>query len=1137
MHGRRPPQPSTIARPGLEARLDDALGHRLTCVVAGPGFGKSTLLSRWASTTPLAMSAWHGLSERDRVLPVVVRAVTDALRLCVPGLPSDLVTAASGARGPDTGGEASEQAQAYAGRICEAVAEGRPRPLVLVLDDLEALDGATESAAFVAALCRQAPPTLHIVLASRRDPPFPVARLRGQGLVVDLTAPDLAFTPAETAAVVAAAVGGEPASPGDPAGAPGRKDGGGPASRGDPGPPGGQAGPGGGADVATLAAEVHAATAGWPAAVRLTAEALARVPADRRRATIERLRRPGGILHDYLTEEVLTGETDAVRDLLTRLSVLDRFTPELAEALVPGGAGTTLAALVRRGLVVDAPGRGHAWLRVNALVRDVVAAGSAARGLREATLAEAAQWLGDHGQPAAALRCILTAGTPVDAGRLVDEWGPELLGAGDAATVLEALGHVAPANRTASVDRLEGDARQLAGDWDGAVACYARAAGDADRLPPGLAWRWGLIHHLRGRLGDALAIYRRGDLSPMPDGDPALADQALLVCWTATAHWLRGDAETCRALAGDTMERARRSGDDRALAAAHTVQALVAAHDGDRLANDTHYLRALDHAERTGDLLQIVRIRLNRGSRLNEEGFHDEAIAELDVAIGLADLGGYGALKGIALGNRGEARRELGRFEQAVDDLEAARATFQRLGSLLVGYALGEIGQIHAARGQTALAHAAFSEAIEVGRRSGDVQGLVPALAGLARLVAADDPARAAALAAEAVAAAGDGLGVVEALLAQGWAELAAGDLTGAAATAARAGALARDRRDRPALAEATELHAAAAPGDGARPALQEALALWEELRNPLGQGRVLLALARLGGPEARDLARRAQRLLHPLGARRLAAEAQRLATTAAPEPPLAVHCLGGFAVLRHGEAVPVGEWQSRKARDLVKVLAARDGRPVHRGVLLELLWPGEDPAQTGSRLSVALSTARAVLDPGKRHPAGWYLGADTDTVWLDVDHAEVDLVRFADLVARAETERKAGPSPSATDALAAAEVAYVGDAFPEDPYEDWTVSARERVRSSYIWVARTLASDAAAAGDTATAVRCYLRVLEHDAYDEGAHLGLVATLLAAGQRGEARRAYQAYSLRMAELGVEAAPFPTAGTPPGLPRG
>ena len=186
------------------------------------------------------------------------------------------------------------------------------------------------------------------------------------------------------------------------------------------------------------------------------------------------------------------------------------------------------------------------------------------------------------------------------------------------------------------------------------------------------------------------------------------------MCWTATAHWLRGDADRCRALAADAMVRARRSGDDRALAAAHTVQALVAAHDGDRLANDTHYLRALDHAERAGDALQIIRIRLNRGSRLNEEGFHDEAIAELDLAIGLADLGGYGSFKAIALCNRGEARGALGRFDEALDDVQSSKAIFQRMGSLLVSYPLGQAADLHAARGQTALAYAAYTEAVDV---------------------------------------------------------------------------------------------------------------------------------------------------------------------------------------------------------------------------------------------------------------------------------------------------------------------------------------------------------------------------------------------------------------------------------------
>ena len=75
------------------------------------------------------------------------------------------------------------------------------------------------------------------------------------------------------------------------------------------------------------------------------------------------------------------------------------------------------------------------------------------------------------------------------------------------------------------------------------------------------------------------------------------------------------------------------------------------------------------------------------------------------------------------------------------------------------------------------------------------------------------------------------------------------------------------------------------------------------------------------------------------------------------------------------------------------------------------------------------------------------------------------------------------------------------------------------------------------ATGDHATGVRCNLRVLEHDAYDEHAHLGLVRAHLDAGQQGEARRAYQAYGARMSEIGVEAAPFPAADSAPGRASG
>jgi len=78
-----------------------------------------------------------------------------------------------------------------------------------------------------------------------------------------------------------------------------------------------------------------------------------------------------------------------------------------------------------------------------------------------------------------------------------------------------------------------------------------------------------------------------------------------------------------------------------------------------------HYLRALDHAERAGDVLQVIRIRANRGSLFLEEGYYSEAIAELDAAIGQADLAGFASLRALALMNRGEVARRLGRLDDA----------------------------------------------------------------------------------------------------------------------------------------------------------------------------------------------------------------------------------------------------------------------------------------------------------------------------------------------------------------------------------------------------------------------------------------------------------------------------------------
>jgi DNA-binding SARP family transcriptional activator len=248
--------------------------------------------------------------------------------------------------------------------------------------------------------------------------------------------------------------------------------------------------------------------------------------------------------------------------------------------------------------------------------------------------------------------------------------------------------------------------------------------------------------------------------------------------------------------------------------------------------------------------------------------------------------------------------------------------------------------------------------------------------------------------------------------------------------------------------------------------------------------------------------------------------------TTAERQAGVAIHCLGAFRLFRDGKPVPAAAWQSKKARTLLKILVARRGRSTTRDFLMEALWPQESPELLANRLSVALATVRAVLDPNKRHPPDRFIAGDKDAVRLHLEHVPVDVVDFLTLAARGLALQREGQEAGV--ALRAAEAAYAGDFLEEDPYEDWAIPLREEARSSYITVARTLAHNATASGDHDAAAGYYLRILEKDGWDEPAHLGLVRTLESAGRHGEARRRYRAYVSRMEEIQVPVAPFPAS---------
>lgn len=1075
--------PPIVARAALEARLDETHLRRLAVIVAGAGFGKSTLLSAWAARSHVA---WYTLSAEDSELTSLARGVIGALRLRVPDLPSELSAAMEGARGPDADRDEVVRAEACAGLLCDALQQRLTRDLVLVLDDVHEIGAGGASSRLIEGLCRQAPPMLHLMLASRAELPFPIERLRGQGQVVEVTGAELAFSVEEVASLFAAALDD---------------------------------------DAGALAGSLHDATGGWPVAVRLAIEALRGVTADERRRTLEALRRPGGPLFAYLAGEVFERESPEVRELIRMVAPLERFRADLCADLGIDQAAQTVASLTKRGLFVEPDRSELGWFSLSELVRDFALAQFP---LAQDELLElhrrAARWCKAHGHVEEALRLLAAIGEHAEMARLLGERGEAMLMAGAVENVIRATELVPPALRDSAIEKLAGQARQIRGDWEGALACFERASAGSDELEAGIAWRMGLIHHLRGELDEAVAVYGRGQI----DGS-APRDEALLLAWHASVAWLRSDVAGCREKVNRAFEIATRASDSQALAAVHTVLAMLAALEGDRAANDAHYLRALEHAERAGDVLQIIRVRTNRGSRHMEEGAYEEALAELELALRLADLAGFAFFRALALSNRGLVRVHLGRFEEAIADLEAAKAVYQRMGSRDVSYPLGHLGDVYRERGDHAQARAAYEEAVAQAAEAEDVQGLVPALAGLARVLASEEPEEAERLALRAISY-GSGMGFVQALLAMGHVACARGDRDRAAELAMQAAAAARVRRDRAGLAESLELHALAS-SDPAReiPRVEEAVAIWRDIRNPVGEARAELLLARLlGAPKGRKLAEIAEKRLRALGARGYAASAAALLSSFNEESqaPVAIQSLGQFRVLREGNPVPLADWQSKKARDALKILVVRRGRPTPREVLMEALWPEGDPVKVANRLSVALSTLRSVLDPDKRFDPEHFIRADKNTVALELENLELDVERFLEAAATGLALVRDGRGNEAAEHLGAAEAVYRGDFLEEDAYEDWATPLREEARDAYMRVARALAAAAASSGDVDAATRYLLRVVEKDPYDEDAHLALVSTLVAGAHHGEARRSYRVYTGRMQEIGVEAAPFP-----------
>ncbi|OJF11841.1 hypothetical protein BG844_24000 [Couchioplanes caeruleus subsp. caeruleus] len=885
---------------------------------------------------------------------------------------------------------------------------------------------------------------------------------------------------------------------------------------------------------ADLAEQVYRFTFGWPTLVHLVGAALATDPALTAMVSGDRLLAalagPGSTILGFLTEQVFAGLDPATRRLLADAAQVESISVELARTLGHRRAGDAIDHLTRLGLLASpgpAPGQlpkpGPAPTDGEHHVVPLVAA--AARGhlsrpaTRQRVLAAAAGWYRTRNRPAEALRLAATAGDDAGCATLLAEHGGALLFSGAAARVVAVASRLPAGVRDEHTDLLLAEALETTGDPRAALAVYASLAVDLHRrLRPALAWRYGAATYMWRDPRDALRVFSRGALT-----DEDTADEALLLGWTAAAHWLTGDEPQCRSYA----ERAHRSavacGDERARANAYVALALCANLAADPAALMAHYQRALRLAEGVGDTVLVTRIRANMAAGLERQGRHAEALEVLVPATCLAERNGHVGMLAMALCNEGMLLRRLGRLDEAASRLIRSIELYQHMDSRKVTYPLSGLADVHRQRGRLGEAEALYREAMRAASGEANRQGMVPALAGLALVVAADRPAEATDLCREALRHA-SGSQVPTAHLAAGTIAVRAGDLAEALRHARAAAEAAGRQRDRPGLAEALELQstATADPAEASR-ALTEALAIWQETHASVEIDRVRITLGQLpgAGTEQRASAR--------LAAGRLRAAGVTPTPPARPGPAapaqVEIRTLGGFSVLVGGDPVPPAAWPSQKARDLLRVLVARRGRPVPRDELAELLWgngPGGQSERISHRLSVALSTVRSVLDPGRCVSPHHFIAASQANITLNLDRLTVDVEEFLTTAQQGLRLSEYDRHADAYAVLAEAERCFSGEVFAGEPYDDWARALREEARATYLHVLRALAVLARRDHDVDDAVRYLLRLLAIDQYDEQSHQSLIAVLARAGHFGEAARAQQHYAEAMREIGITA---------------
>jgi LuxR family maltose regulon positive regulatory protein len=282
-----PASPRLVSRPRLIRQLDEGLhlNQRLTLVSAPAGFGKTTLLSDWLRHAERPV-AWLSLDDGDNDPLRFSAYLLAALQSIDPKIGQSAATILQSPQPPDL--------ESLTTSLVNDFAETQQQ-LILVLDDYHLIDAGPIHEMLSFLLDHMPPPSkgLHLVIATRADPPLPVARLRARGQLNELHVADLRFTTEEAAEFLNQVMGLDLSAE----------------------------------DLSAM----EARTEGWIAGLQMAAVSM-RGRADVS-AFVQAFTGSHRYIFDYLGDEVLRQQPDDVRQFLLQTAILDRLTAPLCEAV------------------------------------------------------------------------------------------------------------------------------------------------------------------------------------------------------------------------------------------------------------------------------------------------------------------------------------------------------------------------------------------------------------------------------------------------------------------------------------------------------------------------------------------------------------------------------------------------------------------------------------------------------------------------------------------------------------------------------------------------------------------------------------------------------------------------------------